>query len=68
MKVKQVKELATAFGVAIAACALAVASTRYLTFIGGFENIANDIRIAALQPPMPQSSNIAVAGIISCAC
>ncbi len=64
MKVKQVKELATAFGVAIAACALAVASTRYLTFIGGFENIANDIRIAALQPPMPQSTNIAVAGIM----
>ena len=37
MKAKQVKELATALGVAIAACILAVSSTRYLTFVGGFE-------------------------------
>lgn len=64
MKIKQVKELATAMGVAISACILAVASTHYLTFIGGFENIAADIRIAALQPPMPQSANIAIAGIM----
>ena len=60
---KKLKELATAFGVAVLATALAATATKYLTFLSSLENIAADIRIAALQPPMPQSKDIVIAGI-----
>ncbi|MBU3694861.1 MAG: adenylate/guanylate cyclase domain-containing protein [Rhodocyclaceae bacterium] len=60
---KKLKELATAVGVAVLATVLAAAATKYLTFLSSLENIAADIRIAALQPPMPQSKDIVIAGI-----
>ena len=60
---KKLKELATAIGVALLATVLAAAATKYLTFLSSLENIAADIRIAALQAPMPQSKDIVIAGI-----
>jgi hypothetical protein len=60
---KKLKELGTALGVAVLATALAAAATKYLTFLSSLENIAADIRIAALQPPMPQSKDIVIAAI-----
>ena len=60
---KKLKELGTALGVALLATVLAAAATKYLTFLSSLENIAADIRIAALQPPMPQSKDIVIAAI-----
>lgn len=60
---KKLKELATALGVALLATVLAAAATRYLSFLSSLENVAADIRIAALQPPLPQSKDIVIAGI-----
>jgi len=60
---KKAKELLTAVAVALFATVLAVSATRYLTFLSSLENIAADIRIAALQPPMPQSKDIVIAAI-----
>ncbi|NBN93338.1 MAG: hypothetical protein EBV35_05870, partial [Betaproteobacteria bacterium] len=60
---KKLKELGTAIGVALLATVLAAAATKYLSFLSSLENIAADIRIAALQPPMPQSKDIVIAGI-----
>jgi len=60
---KKLKELGTALGVALLATVLAAAATKYLTFLASLENIAADIRIAALQPPMPQSKDIVIAAI-----
>ncbi len=60
---KQIRQWATAVGVVLASTAIAVLSTQYLTFLTTLENIASDIRIAALQPPMPQSEDIVIAAI-----
>lgn len=60
---KRLKELGTALGVALLATVLAVAATKYLTFLSSLENIAADIRVSALQPPLPQSGDVVVAAI-----
>jgi len=57
------REFLYAFAVAVLATALAAAATRYLSFLSSLENVAADIRIAALQPPLPQSKDIVIAGI-----
>jgi class 3 adenylate cyclase/CHASE2 domain-containing sensor protein len=63
MKAKHVKELVTAIGVTIAATVLAASSTHYLSFLASLENVASDIRVAALQAPMEQSKDIVIAAI-----
>jgi len=63
MKKKQVKQLLTALAVAAAATIISSFSTQYLTFLSSLENVAGDIRIAALQPPQPQSKDIVIAAI-----
>ncbi len=63
MPKKKLKELGTALGVALLATVLAVAATKYLTFLSSLENIAADIRVSALQPPMPQSKDVVIAAI-----
>lgn len=63
MKAKQLRQIATMIGVVLVATVLAVLGTRYVTFLAGLENSAADIRIAALQPPQPQSKDIVVAAI-----
>jgi class 3 adenylate cyclase/CHASE2 domain-containing sensor protein len=63
MKKKQVKQLLTALGVVVVATLIASLSTHYLTFLSSLENVAGDIRIAALQPPQPQSKDIVIAAI-----
>ena len=63
LKVKQIRQLLTAAGVVVAATFIAALSTQYLTFLTSLENIASDIRIAALQAPMPQSEDIVIAAI-----
>ncbi len=60
---KRLKELGTALGVALLATVLAVAATKYLTFLSSLENIAADIRVSALQPPLPQSGDVVGAAI-----
>jgi len=63
MNKKQVKQLITALGVVAVATLIASLSTQYLTFLSSLENVAGDIRIAALQPPQPQSKDIVIAAI-----
>lgn len=60
---KKVKEILTSLGVAVLATVLAVAATKYLTFLSSLENIAADIRVSALQPPAPQSKDVVIAAI-----
>lgn len=57
------KQLVAAFGIVVAATILATLSTRYLAFLASLENVAADIRIAALQKPLPQSKDIAIVAI-----
>ncbi|MFM8632164.1 MAG: hypothetical protein ACKODQ_12055, partial [Betaproteobacteria bacterium] len=53
------QSLAAALIAAIAALTATLA-TQHLAFLASLENIAADIRVAAFQPPMPQSKEIAV--------
>lgn len=48
---------------ALFAAAVSTLMTTQLSLLKNLENAAADIRIAALQPPMPQSKDIVVAGI-----
>lgn len=52
-----------ALGAALFSAAVAVLLTTQVTLLKHLENAAADIRIAALQPPMPQSKDVVVAGI-----
>lgn len=63
MKKKQIKQLITALVVAVSATLIATFATQYLSFLSSLENIAGDIRIAALQPPQAQSKDIVIAAI-----
>jgi CHASE2 domain-containing sensor protein len=56
------QSLAATFIVVIAALTATLA-TRHLAFLANLENVAADIRVAAFQPPMPQSKEIAVIAI-----
>ncbi len=57
------RQLLAAVGIVIAATLLATLTTRYLAFLASLENVAADIRIAALQKPLPQSKDIAIIAI-----
>lgn len=48
---------------ALFAAGVATLLTTQITLLKNLENAAADIRIAALQPPMPQSKDIVIAGI-----
>ena len=60
---KKARTSLTAFGVAFIACLLATLAVQYLSFMADLENIARDIRVAALSAPMPQSKDIVIAAI-----
>ena len=57
------KELLAALLAALVASVLAFLSVHYLSFLNTLENKASDIRIAALQAPMPQDKQIVVVAI-----
>ena len=57
------RQIFAAIAIAAIATLAATLLTRYLTFLAYLENVAADIRIAVLQPPMPQSKDIAVIAI-----
>jgi len=57
------KQLIATIAIAVLATLAATLLTRYLTFLSYLENVAADIRVAVLQPPMPQSKDIAVVAI-----
>lgn len=52
-----------AASIAVIAAASASLATRHLAFLSNLENVAADIRVAALQPPLAQSKDIAVVAI-----
>lgn len=54
---------AAGLAILLLASALALAACRYLSILAGMENIAADIRIAALQPAAPQSEDVVVLAI-----
>ena len=60
---KTMRQMAASALVAVAATALAYFCSHYLTVFSSLENIAADIRIASLQAPQKQSSDIVVIGI-----
>lgn len=60
---RRARDLWIALFVAVAAAGIASAATHYLSFLKTLELIAGDIRLAALQPPRPQSKDIVVAAI-----
>ena len=57
------KQLASGLGVALGATALASLLSLNLSLFKSLENSAADIRIAAMQPPEPQSEQIVVAAL-----
>lgn len=63
MNAKLVKRLATSIIAVVAATLVSAYATRTISFLAGIENTAGDIRIAALQPPQPQSKDIVIAAI-----
>lgn len=63
MNSRRLKRLATSVAVVVAATLAAAYATRTISFLAGMENTAGDIRIAALQAPQPQSSDIVIAAI-----
>ena len=63
MNARFLKRLATSLAAVLIATLLAAYGTRTISFLAGLENTAGDIRVAALQPPQPQSSDIVIAAI-----
>lgn len=63
MMSKKARTSLTAFGVAFIACLLATLAVQCLSFMASLENVARDIRVAALSAPMPQSKDIVIAAI-----
>ena len=57
------KQFFAALGVVLLATAVASLATRQLAFLANLENVAADIRIAALQPPAAQSPDVAIIAI-----
>ena len=57
------KQFASGIGVALGAAALASLLSLNLSLFKSLENSAADIRIAAMQPPEPQSEQIVVAAL-----
>jgi hypothetical protein len=63
MKVLRGQRLITGLLVAALATALSILAVRTLSFLAGIENFASDIRVAAMQPPMPQSKDIVIVAL-----
>ena len=63
MNARLLKRLAASLTAVLIATLAAAYGTRTIVFLAGLENKAGDIRIAALQPPQPQSSDIVIAAI-----
>jgi class 3 adenylate cyclase/CHASE2 domain-containing sensor protein len=63
MKAKHIRSAATMLSVVIAAALFATFATRYVTFLAGLENVASDVRVAALQPSQVPSKDIVIAAI-----
>lgn len=63
MPAKSYKTIISTFIVVLSAAILAIISTRQLSFLAHLENLAGDIRIAALQAPMPQFQDIVIVAI-----
>ena len=63
MKAGRGKRFVSGLGIAFLAGALALLACHYLSFLAGMENFAADIRVAALQPPAPQSQDIVIVAI-----
>jgi len=57
------KQFFAALGIVLLATVVASLATRQLAFLANLENIAADIRIAALQPPAAQSPDVAIISI-----
>lgn len=60
---RNVKQSLAAVFIAAIAGLTATLATQHLAFLASLENIAADIRVAAFQPPMQQSREIAVVAI-----
>lgn len=60
---QDLKQILAAVLIAAVAAATATLATRHLAFLSNLENVAADIRVAALQPPLPQSTDIAIVAI-----
>jgi class 3 adenylate cyclase/CHASE2 domain-containing sensor protein len=63
MKAKHIRSAATMLGVVLAAALFATIATQYVTFLAGLENVASDVRVAALQPSQVPSKDIVIAAI-----
>lgn len=57
------RRLLAGFIVAVLATALSILAVRTFSFLAGIENFASDIRVAAMQPPMPQSRDIVIVAL-----
>lgn len=57
------RELIAVAAIVVIAAGLSALATRYLTFLASLEQVAADVRVAALQPPMAQSKDIVVVAI-----
>ena len=60
---RRVGRVLSAVAIALSAMLIASTGTHYLSFLKNLETIAGDIRLAALQPPEPQSQDVVVAAI-----
>lgn len=56
-------ELLAVAAIMVVAAGLSALATRYLTFLASLEQIAADVRVAALQKPVAQSKDIVVVAI-----
>ena len=61
--VRKFPQIVMALAAAGCAALIAILMTTQLSFLKNLENAAADIRIAALQPPMPQVTDIVIAAI-----
>lgn len=57
------RELLAAAAIAVIATGLSALATHYLTFLASLEQVAADVRVAALQKPIEQSKEIVVVAI-----
>ena len=63
MNAKLIRLILTSCIAVVAATLIAAYATHYISFLSAIENTAADIRVAALQPPQPQSKDIVIVAI-----
>jgi adenylate cyclase len=63
MRSAELKQLFSAAGIAVLATAISIFIVRSMGVLAHMETITEDIRVAAMQAPMPQSKEIAVIGM-----